>query len=62
MEFFALLSISTAYSSFLAMNFTGCTPYTSPSGVEFELKRGTPVQLVLTVFSLLLWITASFSV
>jgi hypothetical protein len=31
-----------AVSSFLAMNFTGASTYTSPSGVKQEMKRALP--------------------
>lgn len=34
-----------AISSYLAMNFTGSTPFTSPSGVEKEMRRAIPLQL-----------------
>jgi hypothetical protein len=47
-------------SSYLAMNFTGSTPYTSPSGVEKEMKRAIPIQAVTLACSLLLWIAAPF--
>lgn len=60
LENFALMSLASAYGSFLAMNFTGCTPYTSPSGVEFEMKHGIPVQILLTVFAIVIWITVPF--
>lgn len=47
-------------SSYLAMNFTGCTPFTSFSGVEKEMRRGLPFQITTTVLALVLWITGSF--
>lgn len=46
--------------SFMAMNFTGSTPYTSLSGVEYEMRRGLPVQIVCTFIALLLWVLALF--
>jgi len=33
-------------ASYLAMNFTGSSTYTSPSGVEWEMRRAIPLQLV----------------
>ncbi|MBT7259905.1 MAG: hypothetical protein HN888_02160, partial [Desulfobacula sp.] len=42
----ALFLFSVTISSYLAMNFTGATSFTSPSGVEKEMKRYIPVQLV----------------
>ncbi|MBV5317280.1 MAG: hypothetical protein JZU50_05695, partial [Desulfobulbaceae bacterium] len=35
-------------SSYLATNFTGSTPFTSLSGVEYEMRRGIPVQIATT--------------
>jgi hypothetical protein len=47
-------------SSYLAMNFTGSTPFTSPSGVEYEMRRGIPVQLAATCLALALWVSSPF--
>ena len=44
MEFSAAILLTTALSSYLAMNFTGATPFTSPSGVEKEMRRAIPLQ------------------
>ena len=44
-------------SSFLAMNFTGASTYTSLSGVKKEMKIAVPVQVASGVISLLLFIT-----
>ena len=54
-----LLWITTA-SSYLAMNFTGATPYTSLSGVEQEMRKGLPFQLIGVGLSTVLWIAAPF--
>lgn len=59
-ECVALFLFSVAVSSYLAMNFTGTTPYTSPSGVEKEMKRFIPVQAAGVVISCGLWIYAAF--
>ena len=56
----ALLLAMTAVSSFVAMNFTGATPFTSPSGVEKEMRRALPVQAGLTALAGLLWIGGAF--
>jgi hypothetical protein len=56
----ALLLAMTAVSSFIAMNFTGATPFTSPSGVEKEMRRALPVQAGLTVAAGLLWVGGAF--
>ena len=49
-----------AASSYMAMNFTGATPFTSLSGVEKEMRKGLPAQLICTIAGLCLWITAPF--
>ncbi len=59
-EGLALLFWSLSIASFLAMNFTGSTPFTSPSGVEYEMKRGLVVQFALTGLALTLWLLAPF--
>ena len=56
----ALLLAMTAVSSFVAMNFTGATPFTSPSGVEKEMRRALPVQAGLTVLAGLFWVGGAF--
>ena len=56
----ALILAMTAVSSFVAMNFTGATPFTSPSGVEKEMRRALPVQACLTVLAGLLWVGGTF--
>lgn len=49
-----------AATSYMAMNFTGTTPFTSLSGVEKEMRKGLPAQLVGMVAGLCLWVTAPF--
>lgn len=56
----ALFLFVVTTSSFLAMNFTGATPFTAPSGVEKEMKRYLPVQLATLVLSTGLWIYSAF--
>lgn len=56
----ALALICLAVSSYAAMNFTGATPYASPSGVEKEMRQGIPLQVVLTGAALVLWLLAPF--
>ena len=38
-----------AIASYLAMNFTGCSTYTSPSGVRKEMRWAVPLQAALVV-------------
>ena len=56
----ALLLFMTTVSSVMAMNYTGTTPFTSPSGVEKEMKRYIPVQALCLVIATGIWITAAF--
>ncbi|KJS33706.1 MAG: hypothetical protein VR64_02480 [Desulfatitalea sp. BRH_c12] len=59
----AMLSLgmmTVAVSSFLAMNFTGSTPFTSPSGVEKEMRRYIPLQAGAIFVALVLWIASAF--
>jgi hypothetical protein len=58
--YLALFLFSVTISSYLAMNFTGATPFTSPSGVEKEMKQYIPVQLAGLVISFGLWIYSAF--
>lgn len=61
LEALALLLITAALSSFLAMNFTGSTPFTSPSGVEKEMRRALPIQGVAVLAAVVAWVAAAFS-
>ncbi|HCY84067.1 MAG TPA: hypothetical protein DHV36_02915 [Desulfobacteraceae bacterium] len=56
----ALVLFTITISSFLAMNFTGTTPFTSPSGVEKEMKRYIPVQLAGIVIAAGCWLYGAF--
>lgn len=56
----ALVLFTGTVSSFLAMNFTGTTPFTSPSGVEKEMRRYIPVQLAALAASSACWIYGAF--
>jgi hypothetical protein len=50
----------TGCSAFFAMNFTGCTPFTSLSGVEKELRQGLPWQIAAAMLALLCWVAGPF--
>ncbi len=54
----ALLILAT--TSFLAMNFTGATTYTSLSGVCREMRVAVPLQAAAAVAGLVLWIVSRF--
>jgi len=50
----------TTASSYMAMNFTGATPFTSLSGVKVEMAKGLPFQVVGSFVALVLWLVAPF--
>jgi acetyl-CoA decarbonylase/synthase complex subunit gamma len=50
-----------AISSFLAMNFTGASTYTSLSGVVKEMKMAVPLQMAGMAIGFILWIIARFT-
>lgn len=47
-------------SSFLAMNFTGTSTFTSLSGVQKEMKTAVPLQIVFNGFGFIGWIISRF--
>ena len=59
-EMVALTLFIMAVSSYLAMNFTGSTPFTSPTGVEKEMRRAIPAQAVGALVAVILWVSAGF--
>jgi acetyl-CoA decarbonylase/synthase complex subunit gamma len=56
----AWLFIIPAVTSFIAMNFTGSSTYTSLSGVRKEMHTAMPIQISIAAVGLGLWITALF--
>lgn len=56
----ALFLLTAATASFMAMNFTGATPYTSASGVEKEMRRAIPAQFAALGLAALCWVGANF--
>jgi hypothetical protein len=46
----------TALSSYVAMNFTGSTTFTSPSGVQKEMRRALPLQVGGAAVAILLFV------
>jgi hypothetical protein len=60
LESLTLILLTTTVSSYAAMNFTGATPFTSPSGVEKEMRRGIPVQVIALTVSIITWVAAPF--
>jgi hypothetical protein len=51
-----------ATASYMAMNFTGATPYTSLSGVKKEMQQGLIFQCGGACVAVLLWIASPFMV
>ncbi len=51
---------TVAAGSYLAMNFTGSTPFTSLTGVEQEMRRGLPVQILATIAAVVFWFAGPF--
>jgi hypothetical protein len=62
LEAFSLMLISVAVSSLFAMNFTGATPFTSPSGVEKEMRKAIPIQASALLVAMAIWIGAGFTI
>jgi hypothetical protein len=56
----ALLLLAATTGSYTAMNFTGSTPFTSPSGVEKEMRCAIPLQLAAGILAVVLWVGAGF--
>ncbi|MCE5190278.1 MAG: hypothetical protein LLG08_00610 [Actinomycetia bacterium] len=52
--------LSGAVASYLGVNFTGATPYTSPSGVEKELRVALPLMGAAIVLAGVLWVVQAF--
>jgi hypothetical protein len=54
----AWLLIIPAVTAYLAMNFTGCSTYTSPSGVNREMRWALPLEIGLALAGAVLWIVS----
>jgi len=52
----AIALLMSAVSAFYAMNFTGSTPFTSPSGVRKEMKYALPLMLSASVLGVILMV------
>lgn len=60
LESAAAVLLTLSFSSYLAMNFTGATPFTSPSGVEKEMRRAIPLQAISVLAAGVVWIGTGF--
>ncbi len=56
----ATLFSLTAVASYAAMNFTGSSTYTSPSGVEKEMRFSIPLQICALLLAGIIWIWTAF--
>ena len=61
-EILAWLLLIPALSTYLAMNFTGASTYTSLSGVRREMRWALPAQIVAGGIGVILWIGSQFFV
>ncbi|NQT83940.1 acetyl-CoA synthase subunit gamma, partial [bacterium] len=52
--------IIPAVTSFMAMNFTGASTYTSLSGVRREMRVAVPIQVASAVVGVGLWLAGRF--
>lgn len=60
-ELAAWALVIPAVSAYLAMNFTGCSTFTSLSGVEKEMKWAVPAQVAAVVLGTALWVASIFA-
>jgi hypothetical protein len=56
----ALLLALPAVASWCAMHFTGSTTFTSPSGVEKEMRRAIPLQAAALLAAGVCWVGGAF--
>ena len=61
MTILAWLLIIPAVASFIGMNFTGSSTYTSLSGVKREMRIAIPIQVVCAVLGLGSWLVARWA-
>jgi hypothetical protein len=59
-EIISWFLVITAISSFLAMNFTGSSTYTSLSGVKKEMKISVPFQISFALIGIILMVVGKF--
>lgn len=59
-EALALLLLVVSIASYTGMNFTGSTPFTSPTGVEKEMRQCMPFQISGVLIAMIAWMAAPF--
>jgi hypothetical protein len=60
LEILAWLLLIPAISTFLAMNFTGASTYTSLSGVKKEMRLALPLEISAGIIGFILWLGSNF--
>lgn len=58
LEIVAWLLLVLAATTYLSMNFTGCSTYTSLSGVKKEMRWAMPLELGAGAAGLILWVSS----
>lgn len=61
LEIIAWLLLVPAITSYLAMNFTGASTYTSLSGVKKEMRVALPLEITTAVVGLAVWLGSRFT-
>jgi hypothetical protein len=62
LEWLAWLLVIPAVTAYLAMNFTGCSTYTSLSGVKKETRLALPMEICAATLGLGFWFFSRFAV
>jgi len=57
---FSMFLLSAGLSSFLGMNFTGASTYTSLSGVKKKMKLAVPLQILAGISGLMIWVSSLY--
>jgi acetyl-CoA decarbonylase/synthase complex subunit gamma len=60
LETLAWLFMIPAVAAYLAMDFTGCSTYTSLSGVKKEMRFALPLEIAAGSVGLALWVSSRF--
>ncbi len=60
-ELAALWLWTVTLATYLALNFTGSTPFTSPTGVGIEMRRALPILAGTGLTAILIWLIAPFT-
>ena len=61
LETISWIFLYASMTSFIVMNFTGSTTFTSLSGVRKEMKLALPLQIASAIVGAGLWVGARFT-